>query len=377
MALVDAKCKYCKANLKVNDSLEAAICPNCKTPYIVQDAINYYSTTNITNNTTNVEKLYTDKVIMNDDRSVEQRLAAAEQQMVFRDWDEALRIFLEVCETKPQDYRCWWGCARAELEQAKRDKHMFNSNAFVSRKARINHYYERAIMTAPSEEQEKIQQNKSEFKKEMMKIAEYMQERQKEKIARQQDSIARQQDSLEKSENSERQQQEELERLTGQKESLQSEYSNLKSGCKSIPAIIENKTGFTILAYIAGIVLGVLEHRTSSLGWFADIVLVGGLVFGSFFAIVLNIIRVIIRKSMRSANERATITFNASQARLVNKRHSVEEEIKKTQEMINKTKQEQLPIRKHKADLERELTELKRELDAILKAASEESALTP
>ena len=47
MPIVQAKCENCNGFLAVDDSLEAAICPFCNTPYIVQKAINNY---NITNN---------------------------------------------------------------------------------------------------------------------------------------------------------------------------------------------------------------------------------------------------------------------------------------------------------------------------------------
>lgn len=49
MPLVKAQCTNCGASLEVDSSKEAAICPHCNTPYIVEKAINNY-TTNVTNN---------------------------------------------------------------------------------------------------------------------------------------------------------------------------------------------------------------------------------------------------------------------------------------------------------------------------------------
>ena len=49
MPLVKAQCTNCGAALEVDDTKEAAVCPYCNTPYIVEKAINNY-TTNITNN---------------------------------------------------------------------------------------------------------------------------------------------------------------------------------------------------------------------------------------------------------------------------------------------------------------------------------------
>ncbi len=46
MALVQAKCTNCGANLEVDSSNEAAVCQFCGTPFIVEKAINNYNTTN-------------------------------------------------------------------------------------------------------------------------------------------------------------------------------------------------------------------------------------------------------------------------------------------------------------------------------------------
>ena len=49
MPFVKAQCTSCGAALEVDNAKEAAICPYCHMPYIVEKAINNY-TTNITNN---------------------------------------------------------------------------------------------------------------------------------------------------------------------------------------------------------------------------------------------------------------------------------------------------------------------------------------
>ena len=46
MPLVQAKCTNCGAGLKVDNTKDAAICPSCGTPYVVEKAINYFNTTN-------------------------------------------------------------------------------------------------------------------------------------------------------------------------------------------------------------------------------------------------------------------------------------------------------------------------------------------
>ncbi|SCW63212.1 Leucine rich repeat-containing protein [Ruminococcaceae bacterium YRB3002] len=46
MPIVQAKCTNCSANLQIDSGVDAAVCPFCGTPYIVEKAINYYNTTN-------------------------------------------------------------------------------------------------------------------------------------------------------------------------------------------------------------------------------------------------------------------------------------------------------------------------------------------
>ncbi len=45
MPIVPALCTQCGAAVEVNDAQDAAICPHCRTPFIVEKAINHYHTT--------------------------------------------------------------------------------------------------------------------------------------------------------------------------------------------------------------------------------------------------------------------------------------------------------------------------------------------
>ena len=64
MPFVQAKCINCGATLAVDDAKDAAICPFCNTPYIVEKAINYYNTANhITADVVNVYGGVSDFVI--------------------------------------------------------------------------------------------------------------------------------------------------------------------------------------------------------------------------------------------------------------------------------------------------------------------------
>lgn len=54
MSLVPAKCTQCGANIEIDSTKEAGICPNCGTAFISEKAINNYITNN--NNVFNIEK---------------------------------------------------------------------------------------------------------------------------------------------------------------------------------------------------------------------------------------------------------------------------------------------------------------------------------
>lgn len=65
MALVEAKCTNCGAKLEVDNTKEAAICPSCNSPFIVEKAIN-----NITNNITNENNISNSNVNIYQDSSI-------------------------------------------------------------------------------------------------------------------------------------------------------------------------------------------------------------------------------------------------------------------------------------------------------------------
>ena len=50
MALVKAQCTNCGGTLDVDSGKEAAVCPYCDTPYIVEKAINLFQTNTTINN---------------------------------------------------------------------------------------------------------------------------------------------------------------------------------------------------------------------------------------------------------------------------------------------------------------------------------------
>lgn len=113
MPLVPAKCTQCGANLEVDPSLEAAVCPNCKTPFITERAINNYNTTNVVNNVTNIDSLNADVVNVASSDSVENLLRTAETFVKFGDWEKAGLIYKKITETYPYEAEGWYGLLRA------------------------------------------------------------------------------------------------------------------------------------------------------------------------------------------------------------------------------------------------------------------------
>ena len=49
MPLVQVKCTNCGANLEIDNTLDAAVCPYCNVPFVVEKAINNYNTANHSN----------------------------------------------------------------------------------------------------------------------------------------------------------------------------------------------------------------------------------------------------------------------------------------------------------------------------------------
>lgn len=109
MAFVQAKCTNCGGVLAVDNSQDAAVCPFCNTPYVVEKAINNY---NISNNIqAGVVNVY------GNDGSLEkeQLLKNAETYMQLERYEEARKAYEEVTNKYPDDYRGWIGVAKSEF----------------------------------------------------------------------------------------------------------------------------------------------------------------------------------------------------------------------------------------------------------------------
>ena len=87
MPIVPAKCTSCGAVLKVNDEHDAAVCEFCKTPFIVEKAINIYQSGGATEDSL-VDKGYA---------------------MMDINWNDAEQSFKKALDINPKNWKAWKG----------------------------------------------------------------------------------------------------------------------------------------------------------------------------------------------------------------------------------------------------------------------------
>lgn len=106
MPLVKAQCVNCNAPLEVDNSKEAAICPHCGTPYIVEKAIHQFNTQN--NTIINNPTFLTNSEIQN-------RLDSAKGYLKLGDIKSAQGVYVYVTNQYPHIFEGWWGVAKCEM----------------------------------------------------------------------------------------------------------------------------------------------------------------------------------------------------------------------------------------------------------------------
>ena len=109
MSLVKAQCTSCGGVLEVDNTKDAAICPYCKTPYIVEKAVNLYNVSNkfeINNAHINI--------VGND---VESMVADADALLnKLNQTKRAYEKYEQISKMFPRDYRGWWGMAVCKIK---------------------------------------------------------------------------------------------------------------------------------------------------------------------------------------------------------------------------------------------------------------------
>lgn len=108
MPIVQAKCTNCGGILQINNEKDAAICPYCQTPYIVEKAISNYQVS-IKDSAVNI---YTTGLSYDDKYE-----SANSFLTVHKDYVQAEKIFEDLVKTNPNDYRGWWGVVRTKTKE--------------------------------------------------------------------------------------------------------------------------------------------------------------------------------------------------------------------------------------------------------------------
>ncbi len=111
MPLLPAKCTSCGATLTLDPAQDAAVCPFCNTPFIVEKAIHNYNTTNQYHTTQNITA---ENVIVQNSQQ-EELYQAGETFLSLGNEAQAGKRFSELAERYPGDVRGWWGLYRVFL----------------------------------------------------------------------------------------------------------------------------------------------------------------------------------------------------------------------------------------------------------------------
>ncbi len=106
MPLLMGKCGNCGGTIQMNEGMKSGVCPFCGTPYVAEDVVNNYYTTNTYN-------IGSAEIKLEDGSSIRERYETAEFYLTkLKQYDRAEKVFLELTDVAPNDYRCWWGLVR-------------------------------------------------------------------------------------------------------------------------------------------------------------------------------------------------------------------------------------------------------------------------
>ncbi|MBP5608882.1 MAG: hypothetical protein J6X66_11550 [Lachnospiraceae bacterium] len=137
MPLVKAQCTSCGAALEVDESKDAAVCPFCNMPYVIEKAINQYKI----NNTFHIEK-----AVFESEDSEAKLLKRGIAQLEMREYEDACVTFKRMTKLYPEEYRGWLGLVLADSEL----------NTGCEESAQIARYRENTLYQCPEGEKSKL-----------------------------------------------------------------------------------------------------------------------------------------------------------------------------------------------------------------------------
>lgn len=153
MQLVPALCTQCKGELKVDPEKKTAVCLYCKTTFLTEEAINYYNMTVVNN----IGYMHADVLNMSDEKSIDNRVKAAETFLKFGEYIKAEEGFSDLTNECPYDYRGWWGLIRINTGD------LTDYDVPKSKLIKIEELYEKMVAVGMNCENENICEKYNEY----------------------------------------------------------------------------------------------------------------------------------------------------------------------------------------------------------------------
>ena len=173
MGFIEAKCKNCGGDIRLDEKLTRGKCEYCGTEFVKSD--------NIVNNNYNIKNA---TLVIDDDKITEQIFTNAETYLsTLKDYDRAFSAYQSITQRKTNDYRSWWGTLRAA-------SHDFTL-IYVAKQdyEKMCYYADNTLQLAPDNEKTTLKNQWEEYKQ---KVEEYIASKDQEFVERVEKMKARQ-----------------------------------------------------------------------------------------------------------------------------------------------------------------------------------------
>ncbi|MBP5607034.1 MAG: hypothetical protein J6X66_02020 [Lachnospiraceae bacterium] len=137
MPMVKAQCTNCGGALEVDDSKEAAVCPFCNTPYIIEKAVNLYNISNT---------YHIENAVFESNDSEDKLLKRGAAQLEMKEYSDASKTFRKMTKMYPENYRGWLGLSLADSVR----------NTKAEESDDIQKYRRNALQQCPGQEKDRL-----------------------------------------------------------------------------------------------------------------------------------------------------------------------------------------------------------------------------